>query len=149
MRRELVGLLEGGGGWSGLCVDGRKELNGDAAVAVRQILDAGDLAEVLEIVRIAGKVIGNRDEEAHAFAIGFVFGEEVNAVAGDVFGSGGLLEVGVVRIGRAHFEGLADANAAAAPTFIPFNVQHIDMRTQKQISGPAMCRNKYDAVAET
>jgi len=38
----------------------------DAAVAFGQIFDAGDLAEVLEIVRITGKVIGKRDEEAHA-----------------------------------------------------------------------------------
>ena len=107
-------------------------MNGDAAVAFGQIFDAGDLAEVLEIVRITGKVIGKRDEEAHAFVKRFVFGEEVNAVAGDVFGGGGLLEVGVVRIGRTHLEGLADANAAAAPTFRLFDVQHIDMRTQKR-----------------
>ena len=131
MRRELVGLLEGGGGQSGLCVDDRKELDADAAVAVGQVFDAGNLAEILEIVRSSGEVIGKSDEDAHACPIRLVLGEEIDAVAGNVFGGGGLLEVGVVRIGRTHFEGLADADAAAAPTFLLSNLLHVNMRTRK------------------
>jgi len=111
--------------------DGGKELNGDAAAAIGEIFDAGDLAEVLEIVRSTGKVVGERDEEAHADTIGLIFGEEVNALARDVFGSGGLLEVGIVGVGRTHPKGLTDANAAAAPTFLLPDFLHVNIRTWK------------------
>jgi len=106
-------------------------LNSDAAAAVGKILDAGDLAEVLEIVRSSGKVIGERDEEAHADTIRLIFGEEVNALARDVFGGGGLLEVGVVGIGRTDPKGLTDANAAAAATFLLPDFLHVNIRTRK------------------
>ena len=125
-RGSLVVLL-GAGGYDGLYGDGTEELDGDTAVAVGQIFDAGDLADVLLIERITGKVKGNRKEEAHTFAKTFVFGEEVDAVAGDVFGGGGLLEVGIARIGRAHFERLADADAAAAPAFLLSDFLHVDI----------------------
>jgi hypothetical protein len=59
-------------------------LDRDAAVAVRQIFDAGDLADILVIERIAGRVKGKRDEKAHAFIETFVFGKEVDDVVGDV-----------------------------------------------------------------
>ena len=131
MRRESVGMFERVGGWSWLCVDDRKELDGDAAVAVGQNFDAGDLAEVFEIVRLSGEVIGKSDEDTHARMIILVFGEEVDAVAGDVLGGGGLLEVGIVRIGRTHSEGLADADAAAAPAFLLSNFLHVNIRTRK------------------
>ena len=126
-RESLVVLLGAGGGYDGLYGDGREELDGDAAVAVGQILDAGDLADVLLIERITGNVKGNRKEETHAFVKTFVLGEEVDAVAGDVFGGGGLLEVGIARVGRAHFERLADADAAAAPAFLLSNFLHVDI----------------------
>jgi len=126
---ELVGLLEGCGG---ACVDGREELDADAEVAVGQNFDAGDLAEVLDIMRMAREVIGKGDEDAHACTIRFVFGEEVDAVAGNVFGGGGLLEGVIVRIGRAHLEGLADMNAAAAPAFLRSNLLHVNMGPRKR-----------------
>lgn len=131
-KRESVVLVGADGGYDGLYADGREELDGDAAVAVGQIFDAGDLADVLLIERINGKVKGKRDEKAHAFVETFVFGEEVDAVAGDVFGGVGLLEVGIARIGRAHFERLADADAAAAPAFLLSNFLHVDIRTRKR-----------------
>jgi len=130
-KSESVVLMGAGGGYDGLYADGREELDGDAAFAVGQIFDAGDLADVLLIERIAGKVKGKRDEEAHAFVETFVFGEEVDAFAGDVFGGGGLLEVGIARIGRAHFKRLADADAAAPPAFLLSNFLHADIRTRK------------------
>jgi hypothetical protein len=130
-KSESVVWLGAGGGYDGLYADGREELDGDAAVAVGQIFDAGDLADVLLIERITGKVKGKRDEEAHAFVETFVFGEEVDAVARDVFGGGSLLEMGITRIGRAHFERLADADAAAAPAFLLSNFLHVDIRTRK------------------
>ena len=130
-KRESVVLL-GAGRYDRLYADGRDELDGDAAAAVGQIFDAGDLADVLLVERITGKVKGKRDEEAHALVKSFVFGEEVDAVAGDVFGGGDLLEVVIARIGRAHFEGLADANAAVAPAFHLSNFLHVDIRTWKR-----------------
>ncbi len=125
-------MLEGGLREGGACPDGREELDADAEVAVGQNFDAGDLAEVLDIMRIAREVIGKRDEDAHACTIRFVFGEKVDAVAGDVICGGGLLEGEIVRIGRAHLEGLADMNAAAAPTFLLLNLLHIDIKTRKR-----------------
>jgi len=125
-------MVVGGGGERRLGGDRGKKLDGDAAAAVGEVFDAGDLAEVLEIVRSTGKVIGERDEEAHAYTISLVRGEEVNAIAGDVFGSGGLLEVGIMRIGRTHPEGLTDANAAAAPTFLLSDFLHTNIKTRKR-----------------
>jgi len=129
---ELAGLLEGDLRQGGACPDGRKELDADAEVAVGQNFDARNLAEVLDIMRIAREVIGKRDEDAHARTISFVFGEEVEAVAGDVIGGGDLLEGDIVRIGRAHLEGLADMNAAAAPTFLLLNLLHVNIRARKR-----------------
>jgi len=106
-------------------------LDADAKVAVGQNFDTGDLAEVLHIMRIAGEVIGKRNEDAHARTICLVFGKEVNAVAGNVFGGGGLLEGDIVRIGGAHFEGLAYTDASAAPAFLLSRFPHVFMRTQK------------------
>jgi hypothetical protein len=131
--RESVVLLAAGG-YDRLYADGRDKLDGDAAFAVGQIFDPGDLADVLLIKRITREVKGKRDEEAHALVKGFVFGEEVDAIAGDVFGGGDLLEVGVARIGRAHFEGLADANAAVAPAFYLSDFLHVNIRTRNEIS---------------
>jgi len=125
-------MVVGGGGERRLGGDGGKELNGDAAAAVGEIFDAGDLAEVLEIVRCTGEVIGERDEEAHAYTIRLILGEEVDALAGNIFGRGGFLEMGVVRIGRTDPEGLADANAAAPPTFLLPDFLHINIRTWKR-----------------
>jgi hypothetical protein len=122
-------LLGASGGYDGLYADGREELDGDAAFAVGQIFDAGDLADIFLIERVTGKVKGKRDEEAHAFVETFVFGEEVDAFAGDVFSVGGLLEVGITRIGRAHFKRLADVDAAAPPAFLLSDFLHIDIRT--------------------
>jgi hypothetical protein len=129
---ESVVLL-GAGGYDRLYADGRNKLDGDAAFAVWQIFDAGDLADVLLIKRITGKVKGKRDEEAHALVKGFVFGEEVDAITGDIFGGGDLLEVSVARIGRAHFEGLADANTAVSPAFYLSAFLHVNIRTWNMI----------------
>jgi hypothetical protein len=113
-----------------LHADGREELDCDAAVAVRQIFDAGDLADVLLVKRITRNVKRNRDEETHAFVKTFVFGKEIDAVARDVFRGGGLLEMDITRFGRAHFKRLTDADAAAAPAFLLFNFLHRDIRTR-------------------
>jgi len=122
-------VKEGSGGFY---ADGGEELDGDAEVAVGEFFNAGDLADVFVIERILGRVIGERDEEAHTFVEDRVFGEEIDAVAGDVFCGGGFLEVRIARIRRAHLEGLADANAAAAPAFLLFDFLHIDMTTRKR-----------------
>jgi hypothetical protein len=37
-----------------------------------------------------------------------------------------------VRIGRTHFEGLADANAAATPAFLLPNFLHVSIKTRKR-----------------
>jgi len=106
-------------------------LDGDAALAVWEIFDASDLADVFVIERILGNVKGERDEQAHANIENQVLGEEVDAIARDVFGGGGFLEMGIARIGRANLEGLANADAAAAATLLLFNCLHIDMTTRK------------------
>jgi len=131
-KSESVVLLGASGGYDGLYAGGREELDGDAAFAIGQILDAGDLADVLLIERITGDVKGKRNEEAHALVKSFVFGEEVDAFVGEAFGGGGLFEMGIAGIGRAHFERLSDADAAAAPAFLLSNFLHVDIRTRKR-----------------
>ena len=106
-------------------------MDGDAAVAVRQIFDAGDLADVLLIERITGRVKGQCDEETHVFVKAFAFREEVDAVARDVSGFGDLLEVGIAWVGSAHFESLANADAAAAPAFLLSNFLHVEIKIWK------------------
>jgi hypothetical protein len=105
-------------------------LDCDAAAAVGQIIDARYLADILLIERITWKVKRDRDEETHAFVKTLIFGEEIDAVARDVFSGGGLLEMVIAWFGRAHFERLANADAAAAPPFLLFNFLHIDIRTR-------------------
>ncbi len=106
-------------------------MDGDAASAVGEVFDAGDLADVLLVERITGNVIRKRDEDAHAFVEERVFGEEIDAIAGNVFGGGGILEVGIAGIGGADLEWLADANTAAAAALLLSDFMHIDMTTRK------------------
>ena len=101
-------------------------------VAVGQILDPCDLSQVLEIVRITGEVIGQRDEEAHAFTKGPLFREEVDTLAGHVLCGSGFLEGRLARIGRSHPDGLPDADAAAAPAFLLPNFLHVNMGPRKR-----------------
>ena len=106
-------------------------MDGDAAVAVRQIFDASDLADVLLIGRITGRVKGQCDEETHVFVKAFAFREKVDAVARDVSGFGDLLEVGIAWVGRADFERPVNADAAAAPAFLVSNFLLVEIKTWK------------------
>ena len=55
-------------------------MNGDAAAAVVEIIDADNFAERLLIDCAGGVGVGKGDEEAKAFLVARVFGDEVDAV---------------------------------------------------------------------
>jgi hypothetical protein len=93
-------------------------LDGDAALVVLQGLDASDLGNVIVIAGLFGSMVRDSDEEAHADAIAVASGDEIKAVAGNIFCGSGIDEGGFARIGRTHKEGLADLDAARAASFL-------------------------------
>jgi hypothetical protein len=59
--------------------DRRQELDSDATLAIVEQLDANDLADVFAVAEVGGRVIGECDEETHAFLVVLPLGEEVEA----------------------------------------------------------------------
>src|SRR5260370_39222938 len=65
-------------------VDGHQNLDGDAAAAVAEIVDANYFAEGLAVERARSIGIGIGDKQPHAFRIELVLGSKIDAVARSV-----------------------------------------------------------------
>ena len=77
-------------------------MHGDATAAVVEFLDANDFTQGF-LINGTGKIgIGEGDENAKAFLIFKVFGDEVDAVEGGVLGWENFVEIGEARFGGAH-----------------------------------------------
>jgi len=77
-------------------------LNGDAAAAVVEFFNADNFAERFLIDGAGGVGVGKGDEEAKAFLVAWIFGDEVDAVESGVLGGENFVEIGEGGFGRAH-----------------------------------------------
>jgi len=108
-------------------VGGGQESYGDPALIVVQIVDAGDLAEVLVILWALRGMIRQGNEDPHALAVRSALGEEISAVLRHVGRGTDFLEHPVFRIGRADPQSLLHAHAPAAPAFRGASLIHMFM----------------------
>src|SRR5580765_7691766 len=67
-------------------VEWHEDLDGDAAAPVVEFLDADNFAEGFLIDGAGSVGIGKGDEEAEAFFVAWILGDEVDAVESGVFG---------------------------------------------------------------
>ena len=89
-------------GFFGAEIEGHQDLDGDAAAAVVEFVDADDFAQGFLIDRARFVGIREGDENAQAFLVFLVLGDEVDAVLRGVLGGKNLVEIGEAGFGRAH-----------------------------------------------
>jgi len=99
-------------------IEGHEDLDGDAAAAVVEFLDSNYFAEGFLIDGAGGIGIGEGDEEAHAFLIGAVFGDEVDAVLSSVVGGKDFVEIMESGFGGSHADDTRKFQAAFAAAFL-------------------------------
>jgi hypothetical protein len=112
-------------GFFGTEKEGHQDLDGDAAAAVVEFLDANDLAEGFLIDGAGSVGVGKGDEEAETFFVTRIFGDEVDAVESGVFGWEDFVEIGEAGFGRAYTDDTWNLEAAFAAAFRCFQVWHI------------------------
>ena len=83
-------------------------MNGDAATAVVEFLDADNFAEGFLIDGAGSVGVGKGDEEAEAFLVAWIFGDEVDAVESGVLGGEDFVEIGRGGFGGAHTDNTRD-----------------------------------------
>ena len=97
-------------------IEGHEDLYGDATAAVVEFVDADDFAQGFLIDRARFVGIGKGDEDAQAFLIFLVLGDEVHAVLRGVLSGKDFVEIGETGFGRAHanYTGKLQTTFAAA-----------------------------------
>lgn len=103
---------------------GLQESDGDPAFAVVKQLDASDLADVFAVAEVSGRMIGDRDEETHAFLVVPALGEEVETFARNIPRCGDFLEGFAARTGRTELHRLAHCYSAAPAMVLLADVLH-------------------------
>jgi hypothetical protein len=109
-----------------LCADvnGHEHLDGDTAAAVVEFLNADDLAEEFAIDGAGGIGVGKSDEDAEAFLIFAVFGNEIDAVLRSVLSGKNFVEIGEAGFGRADADNTWKLQATLAATFLCSQTRH-------------------------
>lgn len=100
-----------------------------AFVAVKQ-LDASDLADIFAVVEVGGRMIGERDEETHAFLVVVAFGEEVESFARNIPRCGDFLQGFAARTGRTELHKLPHCYSAAPAMVLLADVPHKTVTTR-------------------
>jgi hypothetical protein len=108
----------------GANVEGHEHLYGDSAAAVVEFLDARDLAEEFAIDRAGLVRVGVGDEDAQAFFVFAVFGDEVDAVERCILGGKNLVELVGTGFGRAHANDARKLQTTLASTFFCSRAAH-------------------------
>jgi hypothetical protein len=97
----------------GVVVHAHLQADGNAGLAVFQLLDANDLRDILAIHGIVRGGEGKRDEDAHAGIVGMEARGEINAGLRGIYADGQVLEVIVAGLGGAHADGPGNLSPAA------------------------------------
>jgi len=116
-----------------------EELDGDTALAIIEQLDANDLADVFAVAEAGGRVIGECDEETHAFLVVLALGEEVESFARDIPRGADFFEEFGARTARTDLHRLADCYSAAPAMVYVTSVLH------KTIT-PCLDRKRHKSV---
>ena len=129
MRRIAEQLADG---FFGAKIEGHQDLNGDAAAAMVEFLDADNFAEGFLIDGAWGVGVGKGDEEAEALFIARVFGDEVDAVESGVLGWEDFVEIGDAGLGRAHANDTWNFQPAFAAALCCSQARHDPFCTQER-----------------
>ena len=123
-------------------VEWHEDLDGDAAAAVVEFLDADNFAEGFLIDGAGSVGIGKGDEEAEAFFVAWIFGDEVDAVESGVFGGKDFVEIGRGRLGRAHTDDTWEFQTAFAAAFFDSQARHALLWAQGRAGSQAVSQRK-------
>ncbi len=96
-------------------VDGHQNLDGNAAAAVAEIVDAEYFTERFAVERARSIGIGISDKQAHAFRVELVLRNKIHAVARSVQSRQDFVEVMQVSAGRPHANSLWKPEPRFAP----------------------------------
>jgi hypothetical protein len=115
-----------------LCTDvnGHEHLDGDTTAAVVEFLNADDLAEEFAIDGAGGIGVGKSDEDAEAFLIFAVLGNEIDAVLRSVLSGKNFVEIGEAGFGRADADNTWKLQATLAATFLCSQARHDSLCAQ-------------------
>ena len=104
-------------------------MNGDAAAAVVEFIDADNFAEGFLVDGAGGVGVGKGDEEAEALFVARVFGDEVDAIESGVFGGEDFVKIGDAGFGGAHTDNTWNFQTALAAALFFSQVGHIPLCT--------------------
>ncbi len=89
-------------GWdarlAGVFCCGGQEPYGYAFLTIFQVIDPGNLGQVVVVLRAVGCVVGQGYEEAHSFVVRIQLSNKVGSILGDVFGCANFFELGIFGI---------------------------------------------------
>ena len=104
-------------------------MNSDAAAAMVEFIDADNFAEGFLIDGTGSVGVRKGDEEAEAFFVARVFGDEVDAVESGVFGGEDFVKIGDAGFGGAHTDNTRNFQAALAAALFFSQVRHMPLCT--------------------
>ena len=102
-------------------------MNGDTAAAAVEFIDADDFAQGFLIDGTGGVGVGKGNEEAEAFFVAYVFGDEVDAVKRGVLGGKDFVEIGEAGFGRAHANDTWNFQTAFAAALFCSQARHVPL----------------------
>lgn len=111
-------------GFFGAEIERHEDLDGDAAAAVVEFIDADNFAQGFLIDGARGIGVGEGDEDAKTLLVTGVFGDEVNTVESRVLCGQNFVKVGQAGFGRTHADDPRNLQAAFAAAFCCSQVRH-------------------------
>jgi len=123
-------------------IEGHENLDGDAAAAVIEFLDADNFAEGFLIDGAGGIGIGEGDKDPHARLIGAVFGNEIDTVKSRVLGGKDFVKLREARFGRADADNAWQLQAAFAAAFFNSQAGHVLLWAQWRVVSQEVSRGK-------
>jgi hypothetical protein len=123
-------------------IEGHEDLDGDAAAAMVEFLDANNFAERFLIDGAWGIGIGEGDKDAHTGLVGAVFGNEIDAVEGGVLGGKDFVELGEAGFRRADANNAWQLQAAFAAAFFNSQARHILLWAHWRVLSQEVSRGK-------
>lgn len=124
-------------------VNGHEHLDGDPAAAVVEFLNADDLAEEFAIDGAGGIGVGKSDEDAEAFLIFAVFGDEIDAVLRGVLSGKNFVEIGEAGFGRADADNTWKLQATLAAAFLCCQARHDSLWAQVRATSQVFSAREF------
>ena len=117
-------------------------MDGDAATAVVEFIDADDFAQGFLVDGAGGIGVGEGDEDAETLLVTGVFGDEIDAVESRVLCGQDFVKVGQAGFGRTHADDTRNFQAAFAAAFSCSQMRHAPLCTWGRVDSQALSLRK-------